>query len=59
MRHRRNTELFEKGRHHAVALGSECPKEMQRLNLLLSRTAAHFLRGLQGLLSLHRKFVKS
>ena len=58
-RGRRDSQLFKQRRHNAVALRDERPKQMQRLDLLLARAPAHLLGGLQGLLSLHREFVKT
>jgi hypothetical protein len=45
-----HTQLFEQGRHHAVTLRKQRPKDVQRLNLLLSIAGSHFLGGLHCLL---------
>ncbi len=38
-RRRRHAQLFEQRRHHAVALRDQRPEQMQRLDLLLARSA--------------------
>src|ERR1700722_13827467 len=55
-RRRRHSEFFEQGRDYSVALREQGPEQMERLDLLLPRTPAYLLSGLQGLFSLYRKF---
>ena len=48
----RHTKLFEQGRHDAVTLRKQRPKDVQGLNLLLSIARSHFLRSLHRFLGL-------
>ncbi len=50
---RRHAQLRQQRRHHPIALRHQRPQQMQRLDLLLSRARAHFLRRLQRFLSLY------